>query len=93
MLRVDRLAGLICQMRLQRHPKQDALTDPPDSDDANTDVWAEFRVNPTTYRSYDTRRHDRPTWTRATNLTQAAEKTCVRVGCAPPTHKLWRANG
>ncbi len=85
MRRVDQLAGLILQMRLQRHPKQDALTDAPDADDSNTYVWAEFRINPTTYRSYDTRRHDRPGWTRATTLTQAAETTCVKVGCEPAT--------
>ena len=30
MRRVDQLAGLICQMWLQRHPKQDALKDAPD---------------------------------------------------------------
>lgn len=82
--RVDHLAGLICQMWLQRHPRQDALADVPDTDGTDTVEWAEFRINATTYRSYDTRRHDRPGWARATGLTQAAETTCARVGCALP---------
>jgi hypothetical protein len=84
MRRVDQLAGLICQMWLQRHPKQDVLTDAPDADGTDTVEWAEFRVNATTYRSYDTRRHDRPGWTRATGLIQAAEAICARVGYALP---------
>lgn len=49
MRRVDQLAGLICQMWLQRHPKQGALKDAPDPDGANTGEWAEFRINATTY--------------------------------------------
>ena len=76
--RVDQLAGLICQMWLQRHPKQDALADVPDTDGTDVAEWAEFRINATTYRSYDTRRHDRPGWTRATGLIQATEATCAR---------------
>jgi hypothetical protein len=87
MRRVDQLARLIGQMWLQRHPKQDALADTPDLDGANTGEWAEFRINATTYRSYDTRRHDRPDWTRAASLMQATETTCIRVGCAPPAFK------
>jgi len=83
--RVDELAGLICQMWLQRHPKQDALADVPDPDGADHTQWAEFRINATTYRSYDTRRHDRPGWTRATGMIQAAETTCAKVGYALPT--------
>jgi hypothetical protein len=84
MLRVNQLAGLICQMWLQRHPKQDVLMDAPDPEGANTDEWAEFRINATTYRSYDTRRHDKPGWRRAISMIQAAETTCVGIGCAPP---------
>src|SRR5271157_4631137 len=68
--RVDEMAGLICQMWLQRHPKQDALADVPDVDRADHAQWAEFRINATTYRSYDTRRHDRPGWTRAAGMNQ-----------------------
>jgi hypothetical protein len=82
--RIDQLAKLICQMWLQRHPKQDALTDAPDAEATDASEWAEFRINATTYRSYDTRRHDRPGWTRASNLLQATETTCIRVGCALP---------
>ena len=82
--RIDQLAGLICQMWLQRHPKQDALTDAPVADGTDTTEWAEFRINATTYRSYDTRRHDRPGWARATGLLHATETTCARVGFALP---------
>ena len=82
--RIDELTTLICQMWLQRHPKQDALTDAPDAQATDASEWAEFRINATTYRSYDTRRHDRPGWTRASNLLQATETTCIRVGCALP---------
>jgi hypothetical protein len=82
--RLGELAGLIGQMWLQRHPKQNDLTDAPD-EVADDDVqWAEFRINPTTYRSYDTRRHDRPAWMRAVGMTQAVELTCARVGYALP---------
>lgn len=84
MARVDRLASLICQMSLQRHPKQDALVDTPGPASTDAGEWAEFRINATTYRSYDTRWHDRPDWTRAISLNQAAETICIRVGCTPP---------
>lgn len=83
--RVGDLAALICQMWLQRHPKQQDLTDAPDAPGDDGAEWAELRVNPTTYRSYDTRRHDRPTWMRAVGITQAVELTCTRVGYAMPT--------
>jgi hypothetical protein len=83
--RVNELTRLICQMWLQRHPKQDTLIDVPDpaggSDDAQ---WAEFRVNATTYRSYDTRGFDRLGWMRAAGLAQAAKATCGKVGYAVP---------
>jgi hypothetical protein len=82
--RIDQLAGLICQMWLQRHPKLDTLTDAPTSAHIDIAEWAELRVNPTTYRSYDTRWHDRPTWARATGLTHAVEATCGRIGYALP---------
>ena len=78
--RVDELAGLICQMWIQRHPKQESLADAPDADGTETVQWAEFRINATTFRSYDTRRSDRPNWMRAAGMTQAAEATCDRVG-------------
>ncbi len=84
--RVGELAGLICQMWLQRHPKQQDLTDAPAAaDGGDGPEWAEFRINPTTYRSYDTRRHDQPVWMRAVGMTQAIELTCTRVGYALPT--------
>jgi hypothetical protein len=82
--RVDRLAGILFQMWLQRHPKQDTLADAPDADGTDTREWAEFRINATTYRTYDTRRHDRPRWWRTSGLLQAIETTCARVGCAVP---------
>ncbi len=88
MARVDRLAGLIWQMWLQRHPKQDALVDTPSPDGVDTGEWAEFRINPTTYRSYDTRRHDSPGWTRAISLNQATETTSGSVA-----HHLVQAYG
>jgi hypothetical protein len=78
--RLDELAGLICQMWVQRHPKQDTLADAPDADATDTGQWAEFRINATTFRSYDTRRFDRPSWMRAAGMVQAAETTCNRVG-------------
>jgi len=107
--RIGELADLICQMWVQRHPKQDTLADAPDAGEAGageagageagageagagevgetpganeveTVEWAEFRINATTFRSYDTRRSDRPNWMRATGMVQAAEATCSRVG-------------
>jgi len=78
--RVDELAGLICQMWVQRHPKQDTLADAPDAIGTGTVQWAEFRINATTFRSYDTRRFDRPTWMRAPGMAQAADAICSRVG-------------
>ena len=78
--RLGELADLICQMWVQRHPKQDTLADAPDASEPETVEWAEFRINATTFRSYDTRRSDRPAWMRATGMVQAAEATCNRVG-------------
>ncbi len=84
MRRVEELASLIGQMWLQRHPKQDALADVPDVDRTDDIQWAEFRINATRYRSYDTRRFDRPSWMRAAGLLQATEATCAKVGYALP---------
>jgi hypothetical protein len=86
--RVDQLAGVICQMWLQRHPMQNALTDTPNADNSDTAEWAEFRINATTYRTYDTRRHDSRGWARATGLTHATEATCARVGYALSRSKV-----
>jgi len=85
--RVGQLAGLICQMWLQRHAKQNDLSDAPDVAGVDDVQWAEFRINPTTYRSYDTRRSDRPTWMRSVGMVQAVELVCARVGYALPTSK------
>ena len=84
MRRVDQLAGLVYQMWLQRHQKESALADAPDPDSTDTAEWAEFRITATTYRSYDTRCHDRPGWARATGLTPAVKTTCTRVGYPLP---------
>ncbi len=83
--RIAELSTLICQMWLQRHPKQQELTDAPDGAAGEGAEWAEFRINPTTYRSYDTRRHDRTGWMRAVGIKQAVELTCARVGYALPS--------
>jgi len=82
--RIDELTRLICQMWLQRHPKQDALIDVPDPGGNDGVEWAEFRVNATTFRSYDTRGFDRLGWMRAGGLLQAAKATCGKVGYALP---------
>jgi len=82
--RIDQLVRLICQMRLRGHQKQDLLKDVPDADRNDSGQWAEFRVSATTFRSYDTRRNDRPRWVRATGMLQAAEATCASVGYALP---------
>ena len=84
MRRVEELADLIYQMRLRRHPKQHVLADAPDVNRTDELQWAEFRINASTYRSYDTRRFDRPSWMRETSLAHAAKITCTKVGCAVP---------
>lgn len=83
--RVNELTRLICQMWIQRHPKQETLIDVPESDGGDGVQWAEFRVNATTYRSYDTRGFDRLGWVRAAGLAQAAKATCGKVGYASPS--------
>jgi hypothetical protein len=75
--RVDELASLIRQMWLQRHAKQSALADVPEVRRTDDVQWAEFRINATEHRSYDTRRSDSPGWMRVTGLDQAAEMTCA----------------
>jgi hypothetical protein len=84
MRRVEELAGLIGQMWLQRHPKQNVLADVPDVRSTDGIQWAEFRISATAHRTYETRRSDRPGWMRAISLTQAAETTCAKIGCALP---------
>jgi hypothetical protein len=44
----------------------------------------EFRINATTHRSYDTRRFDRPNWSRQTDLAHAAKVTLAKVSCVMP---------
>ncbi len=82
--RIDQLVRLICQMRAQGHQKQDLLQDVPDADQNGSGNWAEFRISATTFRSYDTRRNDRPRWVRAVGMLQAAEATCASVGFTLP---------
>ena len=84
MRRVNELATLICQMGVQRHPKQHLLADVPEAQASDDTDWAEFRINATTFRSYDTRRSDKPDWLRATGLLHAAETTCAKVGYMLP---------
>jgi hypothetical protein len=84
MQRVEELASLNYQMRLQRHPKRDVLTDAPDVDGTVEPQWAEFRINAATHRSYDTRSFDRPSWRREIDLTYAANITRAAAGCAMP---------
>lgn len=84
MQRVEELASLICQMRIQRHAKRNMLTDPPDVDGTDDLQWAEFRINASTYRSYDTRCFDRRSWSREAGLTYAVNKTCARISYATP---------
>ena len=82
--RVGELADLISRMWLQRHPKQDSLVDVPDASAPDGNRWAEFRINATTFKSYDTRHDDRPGWARVAGMTQAAAMTCAKVGYALP---------
>ncbi len=82
--RVDQLADLISRMWRQHHPKRAALTDPPGPAETDSSTWAEFRVNPTEYPSYETRRFDLPSWVRAQGKNQATDTVCKRVGYVPP---------
>jgi hypothetical protein len=78
--RVGNLANLIGRMWLERHPKWDVLRDVPVATEIDGRRWAELRINTTTFRGYDTRSDDRPTWARATGMNQAATAICTRVG-------------
>lgn len=78
--RVGDLANLIGRMWLERHPKREALMDVPDTVETAGPRWAEFRINATTFRSYDTRSDDRPAWAKATDMKQAAATVCLKVG-------------
>jgi hypothetical protein len=79
--RVDELASLIAQMYARNHPRQAALTDAPDPKGAGGGRWAEFRVNPASHPSYDTRRSDRPAWLRSNGgKATVAEMICNSVG-------------
>lgn len=82
--RVAELARLIARMWLQRHPKQTLLTDAPDAGPAGQDRWAEFRVNATTFQSYDIRDDGQIVWARATGAAQAAAATFAHVGYVRP---------
>ena len=81
--RVDELANLIGRMWVERHPKLDNLRDVPNAAAMDGRRWAEFRINATTFRSYDTRSDDRRSWTRATGIKQAATAICTKVGYVP----------
>jgi len=82
LVRVDELASLICRMWLQGHPKRDVLVDVPDGAATEGVRWAEFRINSTTIKSYDTRYYARSEWARAAGMKQAAAITCTRIGYA-----------
>jgi hypothetical protein len=66
-------------MWVERHPKRDVLKDVPSAAEI-VGRWAEFRINATSFRSYDTRSADRPIWARATGMKQAATAICSKVG-------------
>ena len=78
--RVGKLADLIYRMRLRRHPKQDVLIDVPETAAADGARWAEFRINASTLRTYDTRSDGQPAWVRTTGLVQAATAVRAKVG-------------
>ncbi len=82
--RVGELADLISRMWLHRHPKRDVLVDIPEAAAGDGTRWAEFRINATAFRSYDTRDDARPAWARVGGMTQAAAMTCTRIGHALP---------
>jgi hypothetical protein len=84
LMRMAELARLIARMWLRRHPKQALLTDAPDADPAGQDQWAEFRINSTTFRSYDTRYDGQIAWARAAGMAQAAATTFAHVGYVRP---------
>jgi hypothetical protein len=79
--RVEELSRLIWQMWQSKHPRQTMLEDVPEPDGTGRELWAEFRVNPTTKRSFETRRKDRTGWLKADSMLLAAETICAKVGC------------
>ena len=78
--RVGDLANIIARMWQVRHSKRDALMDVPVTAEVDGQCWAELRINATTFRSYDTRSDDRPTWAKATGMQRAATTICTNVG-------------
>lgn len=82
--RVGHLANLIARMWLDHHPKRDALMDVPAPEENGGRRWAEFRINGTTFRSYEIRSDDRPRWTKAAGMDQAAATICADVGYVLP---------
>ena len=78
--RVAELANIIGHMWAERHPKRDALEDVPNVAETDGSCWAELRINATTFRSYDTRSYDRPTWAKATSLKHATTIISSKVG-------------
>ena len=78
--RVGDLANLIGRMWLQRHPKWDVLMDVPVAAKVDGLRWAELRINATTFRTYDTRSDDRPTWAKAASMKLAAATICSKLG-------------
>ena len=82
--RMAKLARLISLMSLRRHPKQILLADAPDAEPGGQNPWAEFRVNATGSRSYDTRYDGQIAWARATGMVQAAATTFAHVGYVRP---------
>lgn len=79
-VRVSDLANLISRMWLDRHPKRNALMDVPAAPQSDGRRWAELRINATTFRSYDTRSGDRPTWIKSIGMKQAAATICIQAG-------------
>lgn len=79
--RVGELVNLICRMWEQRHPKREILVDVPDPP-VTEGQWAEFRINASMFKSYNTRYDGRPAWARTAGMTQAAAATCTHVGYA-----------
>jgi len=85
MRRIEQLAGLIHQMWARKHPKNAELLDAPQPGEAADARWAELRINPTVYRSYDIRRSGRAMWLRAAGERAAVtEMICHNVGYARP---------
>lgn len=81
--RVSELADLISRMWLG-DTQAGCLAGCPDVVETGGSHWAEFRINATTFRGYDTRYADRPTWAKATGMMQAAATVCTKVGYVLP---------